>query len=291
MLELRPDLVVDARNQLGEGPVWDHLTESILWVDILAGEVHRYDPTGGVTAVTPIGQEVGALVPRNAGGLVLAVRDGFAALDDEGTVTPLAAVEATDPSTRMNDGKCDRHGRFWASTMAFDASPERGSLYRLDANGTVEQMLTGLTIGNGLAWSADDRTFYFIDSMTGGVDAFDFDLATGRLNNRRQVVKVAACVGIADGMCIDGEGSLWVALYGGGAVHRYAADGELTAVVSLPVPNVTCCTFGGADLRDLYITTAWNGMSEQDRTDLPEAGGLYRAHTDVPGVLPYPFAG
>lgn len=291
MIELKAEVVVHASNQLGEGPVWDQDTESVLWVDILAAQVHRHHVAGGTTTVLPVGQEVGALVPRTAGGLALAVRDGFATMDEDGTVEPIAAVEDTDPDTRMNDGKCDRAGRFWASTMAFDASPERGTLYRLSPDGTVDAVLTGLTIGNGLAWSADDRTFYFIDSMSGGVDAFDFDLQTGSLDNRRQVVQVAESAGVPDGMCIDAEGALWVALYGGGAVHRYTTTGELTAIVQLPVPNVTCCTFGGTDLRDLYITTAWNGMSEEARADAPGAGALFRVRTNVPGVLPYPFAG
>jgi sugar lactone lactonase YvrE len=291
VVELQPELVVDARNQLGEGPVWDARTDTLFWLDVLAGVVHRYDPADGSTTETSVGQEVGALVPRSSGGHALAVRDGFATLDEHGTVSMLSEVEAGDPANRMNDGKCDRAGRFWASTMAFDASPDRGSLYRLSPDGDVDQVLTGLTIGNGLAWTADDRTFFFIDTMTRGVDAFDLDLATGTIDNKRQVVRIPEEDGLPDGMCIDAEGALWVALYSGGAVRRYSPDGELLAVVRLPVPNPTCCTFGGPDLRELYITTAWAGMSDAERAESPQAGGLFRVRTEVAGVLPYEFAG
>lgn len=271
--------------------MWDSRSCWLLWVDILAGNIHRYDTNDEDTSVVSVGQEVGALVPRAAGGYALAVRDGFAALDDDGVVNLIAEVEAEEPANRMNDGKCDRAGRLWASTMAFDASPERGTLYRLAADGTVVKMLTGLTIGNGLAWSADDRAFFFIDTMTHGIDAFDFDLDGGTIGNRRQVVKIAESDGLPDGMCIDAEGALWVALYGGGAVHRYSPAGELLAVVRLPVPNPTCPTFGGADLQDLYITTAWAGMDEQARDQAPQSGGLFRVQTQIQGVEPFAFAG
>ena len=292
VVELQPELVADARNQLGEGPVWDARTDTLFWLDVLAGVVHRYAPADGSrTTEISVGQEVGALVPRRSGGHVLAVREGFAALDEQGTVSMMVEVEAADPANRMNDGKCDRAGRFWASTMAFDASPGRGSLYRLAPDGDVSQVLTGLTIGNGLAWSADDRTLFFIDTMSGGVDAFDFDLAAGTLDNRRRAVEIPEAEGLPDGMCIDAEGALWVALYGGGAVRRYSPDGELLAVVPLPVPNPTCCTFGGPELRELYITTAWAGMSDVERAESPQAGGLFRVRTQVAGVLPYEFVG
>lgn len=288
--ELVPELVVDAQADLGEGPVWHE--GALYWVNIVAGEVHRHDPRTGENATRNVGQPVGALVPRRSGGLVLAVRDGFAALASmDGALDLLVEVEADDTGNRMNDGKCDRAGRFWASTMAFAATAGAGSLYRLDADLSVRRVLDGLTIGNGLAWSGDDRRFYFIDSMSGGVDVMDFDPDTGTVANRQQLVKIPDSDGIPDGMTIDDEGCLWVALWGGGAVRRYTPDGQLDRVVELPAPNVTACTFGGDDLGDLYITTARQTMTDDDLAAQPRAGGVFRVRPGVTGAPAFHFAG
>lgn len=269
--------VGDTDAELGEGPVWDPREAVLWWLDIPGARLHRTDPATGATVSTELGQQVGALAVRDSGGLVLATPDGFVAFDPAtGRRELLAPVEADDGGTRMNDGKCDSRGRFWAGTMAYDFRSGAGSFYRLDPDGTVTTMLTGVTISNGLGWSADEKTMYYIDTMTGLVEAFDFDVDQGSISNRRPVVKITEGDGLPDGMCVDAEGCLWVALYGGSAVHRYRPDGSLDRIVELPVVNVTCCAFGGPDLSDLYITTG---------------GGLYRCRPGVQGTPAHTYAG
>lgn len=284
------ELVVDAKATVGEGPVWHD--GAVWWVDIVAGEVHRYDPATGGDETFELGQEVGALVPRASGGFVLAVRDGFAAWDGPGAALELLApVERDNPDNRMNDGKCDRAGRFWASTMEHGGKEGQGSLYRLDPDLTVTSHLDGLAIGNGLAWSADDERLYYIDSLTGGIDVLDFDLEAGRIANRTQLVKIGADQGLPDGMTIDSEGCLWVAMFNGGCVRRYTPAGSLDRTIELPVTNVTCCAFGGDDLGDLYITTATNGLDEEQLAAEPQAGGLFVTRPGATGTAPFPFRG
>ena len=279
--------------ELGEGPAWDERRGVLVWVDIWAGHVHLYDPASGSDRHLAVGQPVGAAVPRRSGGLVLAVRDGFAFLDDDGTLTVVAEVEVDRPENRMNDGKCDRHGRFWAGTMAGEywRRTGAGALYRLDPDGSVTKMVDGVTISNGLAWSADDRTMYYIDTPTQRVDAFDYDADTGDIANRRPVVQIPKEDGSPDGMTIDAEGFLWVALYGGSAVHRYSPDGELERVVRLPASNVTSCAFGGPDLDDLFITSARQELSDEQLAAQLHAGALFDHRPGVRGLPVERFAG
>ena len=289
---LQADLLLDAHAQLAEGPCWEAARGLLLWVDILAGRVHRLDPESGTDSALDAGQHVGAAVPRAAGGLLLAVRDGFATLDEQGHCTVIRQVEADQPDNRMNDGKCDPLGRFWAGTMAYkwEERPGAGALYRLDPDRSVRTMLTGVSISNGLAWSADARTFYYIDSPTRGVDAFDFDLEPGTLAERRRLVSVPAEAGMPDGMAIDHDGCLWVALYGGGAVHRYTPDATLDTIVEVPATQVTSCTFGGPDGGDLFITTAAQDLTEDQLATQPHAGALFSCRPGSSGPPPTPAA-
>jgi sugar lactone lactonase YvrE len=296
VLTLEAELVVDCHDVVGEGPLWDERASVLWWTDLLGRRVHQLDPAKGQHTIHEVEQEVGALVPRASGGFMAAVRDGFASWDPAAGLTMLAPVEADRPDLRMNDGKCDRRGRFWAASMAFDCSPAAGSLYVLEPDGSTRRVLTGLTIGNGLAWTSDDATMYYIDSTRQCVEAFDFDLDKGILGNARRVIEVApaddpASWRLPDGMCIDQEGFLWVAIYGAGVVCRYRPDGTLHTTIELPVSQVTCPVFGGEDLRDLYITTAAQEMSADDLDREPHAGALFRVRTDVPGTAPFAFAG
>jgi sugar lactone lactonase YvrE len=296
MRTLQAELVADAHATVGEGPLWDQREQILWWVDLTGKRLHRFDPATGENTELVVEQEIGAIVPRASGGLVAAARDGFAALDADGRLSTLALVEANRDEIRMNDGKCDRAGRFWAATMAFDASAGAGALHVLEPDGSLRVTISGLTIGNGIAWTADDKTMYYIDSMTQRVDAFDFDLDKGLLGERRHLIEIAPSerpgrLRVPDGMCIDVEGCLWVAIYGAGQVCRYRPDGSLDTVVELPVENVTCPAFGGADLRDLYITTAAQHMSAEELEQQPHAGGLFRVRTDVAGTAPYPYLG
>ena len=290
--ELSVELLLDAHALVGEGPVWDDASGTLVWVDIMSNAVHRYDPATGRDVSIDVGQPVGAAVLRRGGpGLALALRDGFGMLDEgSGQVQLVAAVEADVPTNRMNDGKCDPGGRFWAGTMAFEVSPGVAALYRLDPDLKVHRMLSGVTLSNGLGWSPDGRQMYYIDSVTHGVDVFDFEPADGSLGERRRLITIPPDEGLPDGMTVDAEGGLWIALHGSGSIRRYMPDGRVDRVVRVPPTMVTCCAFGGPDLTDLYITTMSLGLSETARRAQPLSGGLFRCRPGVRGLPPHRFA-
>lgn len=291
-ISIEVELVLDAHAQLGEGPVWDGMTNVLMWVDIVGCVVHRFDPSVGCDRVVNVGKPVGAVAPRQSGGLVLALEDGFGLLDANCSEPSMIwNTDASERGCRMNDGKCDSAGRFWAGTMAYDLRPYAGALYRLETGYRVTKVLDGITISNGLGWSPDDRRMYFIDSGTGGVDVFDYDRDSGSVSRRRRLVEVSASVGMPDGMTVDSEGFIWVSLWGGSAVHRHAPDGRLDMIISLPVSQVTSCAFGGSDLSDLYITSATAGLSPDQRSRQSLAGGLFRCRPGVTGLAPHFFAG
>ena len=281
------ELVLDARANLGEGPLWDTRTDELLWVDIMAGIVHRFQPASGVDRAFDVGQPVGAVVPRASGGYAFALRDGFAVGDACG-VTVVAPIEADRPDVRMNDGACDSRGRFWAGTMQLEYERGAGALFRLDATGAAETMLTDVTISNGIAWSPDDTTMYYVDTTTRGIDAFDYDAETGTIAGRRRLATIEKSAGHPDGLIVDAEGCIWVALWEGWAVRRYAPDGMFLGMVEIPAARVTKPAFGGDDLEDLYVTTA----SPDERDDAqPYAGGIFRARPGVRGLVPRAYTG
>ena len=277
-------LLIDAHADVGEGPFW-HAGESVVyWVDIPAGLVHRFDPATGEKKTFEVGQDVGAARPRESGGLVLAVRDGFASLDTTtGQVEMLAEVEIDVSGSRMNDGATDSAGRFYGGTMPNAENQASGALYRLDIDHKVTKILDGVTISNGIGWSLDDRTMYYIDSQTHRLDAFDFDGTEGTISNRRRLATIEIEGAVPDGLAVDSEGFIWVALWGGWGVHRFAPDGRLDRVISLPVSQVSACAFGGSDLGDLYITSASRGLSAEQLSKEPHAGAVFRCRPGVAG--------
>ena len=272
--------------------MWDADREELIWVGITRGFVHRYKPATDHDETAFVGQPVSVAVPRSSGGWLLAMKDGFGVLDSFGgpveLVAPLADII---PGSRMNDGKCDSMGRLWAGSMVQPEDSGRGALYRLETDYETRRVLADVTCSNGLGWSPDDQVMYFIDTATGGIDAFDYDRETGDLSSRRRLVTVPADLGVPDGMAVDAEGFLWVAMWGGHAVHRYAPDGARDAVIELPVSLVTSCAFGGRDLRDLYITTAAETRTSAERLASPGSGGLYRARPGVAGQPTHVFGG
>jgi sugar lactone lactonase YvrE len=283
---------LEAAAELGESPIWNQRTGELVWVDIVAGHIHFFEPSTGNDRIIEVGQPVGAVGLRRSGGLVLAVRDGFALLGPSDERPRLvAAVEMENAAHRMNDGACDARGRFWAGTMQFDSGGPTGSLYRLDPDGAVDRMLTGVTTSNGIDWSLDGRTMYYIDSATRGVDAFAFEVESGAISARKRVVEVEGGVGVPDGLTVDSDGFLWVALWGGGQVRRYAPDGRLALTVNLPVSQVTSCAFGGPDLRTLYVTSACTGLDAAALRKEPLAGSVFAIQTDVVGCYPGEFGG
>lgn len=283
------ELVVDARAKLGEGPVWDASENVLWWLDIHGGTIHRFDPGTGEDTSVVSDPAVTAMSPRASGGFVATIPDGYVELDPQtGATKPLASIAIpADRPMRMNDGKCDPQGRFWAGTMTFDFEPG-AALHRLDPDGSVRTVVPDVKLSNGLGWSPDGTTMFYIDTMEHGVDAFDFDPATGDISNRRRVIEIDESLGLPDGMCVDAEGYIWVAMFNGSAVRRWAPDGTPDAVIELPVAQVTCPAFGGADLGDLYVTTAAEGIAP-DPT--PGAGGLYRIRPGVAGLPTNAYAG
>ncbi len=287
---LTADLVLDARALLGEGALWEARRGRLLWVDILGKSLHLFDPDAGVDRALDVGQFIGTVVPRRSGGLVVALYDGLAALDPEtGQLTFLADPEADRPDNRFNDGKCDPAGRFWAGTMSMKREAGAAGLYVLETDGTVRRALTGVTTSNGLAWSADARTLYYIDTRLKRVDAFDYDLAAGSIANRRPVIRIPEADGRPDGMTIDAEDMLWVAHWEGGRVTRWdPASGALLQTIRVPVARVTSCAFGGPALDTLYITTARPDSPDPAQ---PHAGGLFAARPGVRGVPAFAYGG
>jgi len=286
------ELAVDAHDVIGEGPAWDAAGGSLLWVDIAGQRVHRLDPATGETWTRTLGQMVGAVLPRASGGLALCLQDGVWLTDtDAGEPRLLAAIEADDAATRLNDVKTDRAGRLWGGTMAIDARAGAGTLYRIDADGSVVTVAAPTTISNGIDWSPDGSLMYYIDTATRRMDVFDFDLDGGTATGRRPFIHFEESMGLPDGMTIDADGCPWVAFYDGWSVRRFRPDGRLDRTIELPVARVTSCAFGGPDFADLFATSAWDGLNEAQRAEQPLAGGLFIVRPGVTGMPITPFAG
>jgi sugar lactone lactonase YvrE len=285
---LSPDIALDCDADLGEGPAWDTARNCLLWVDITGCAVHAYNPVTGTDVMTEVGSHVGAAVPAEDGSVILALRDGIARLREDGTVQLVAGIEADRPENRFNDAKCDPAGRLWAGTMPYEDTPHAAALYRFDGV-RLDTVLAGVTLSNGMDWSPDGKTMYYIDSATGAVDAFDFDAADGAVTRRRSVVRIDPRDGMPDGMTVDGDGNLWVAVWGSGQVRCYQPTGRLIRSVDVPATQVTSCAFGGPDGDQMYITTARYQLSEADLASQPHAGALFVADVGVSGPPATPF--
>lgn len=290
-----PEPALDLPAELGEGAIWNTALQRLHWLDIEGHKVFTYDPATGENRACDVGQRVGTVVPRARGGLMVALQEGIAELDpDSGRLTMRPRPPEYDPvAVRFNDGKCGPAGRFWVGTMEFVKGPRaQGLLYRLDADGSMHVMLREVRTSNGLAWSLDGRTLYYIDTPLGRVDAFDFDPATGSISNRRIAIAVPPEMGRPDGSTLDAEGMLWTALWEGGAVVRWnPSTGERLQTIRMPAARVTSCAFGGPDLATLYVTTARVGLTEEQRAAQPLAGSLFRVTPGVRGLRAPAYAG
>ena len=282
----RPELVLDARAELGEGPVWHAATGTLYWVDLFAGSVHHYQPATGLAGRVDAGEFVGCVVPRERGGLLAATASGIYHLDPiSGIKTRVSDIEADRPETHFNDGKVDPAGRFWFGSIAIDRTTDtRGDLYSLEPDLTVTRRLSGIDNTNGMDWSPDGRTMYYIDSLTRQVTAFDYDPASGDLANPRPAVTLPEDSGVPDGMTVALDGTLWVAHWGGARVTRWhPLTGTLIQTIPVPANLTTSCAFGGPRLDQLYITTARYQESGPALAAQPHAGGVFRIRTDTRG--------
>jgi len=290
---MQPELVFDANTDLGEGPAWDFSSSLLYWVDIHAGELHIFHPQDNTDSRINLGEPIGCVALCLSGDLVIALQSGFATCHlPTQKLTHLVNPEKHLPGNRFNDGKCDPAGRFLAGSMDDAEIEASGSLYSYAPDGTLKTLLTSIRISNGLTWSPDYQTFYFIDTPTRQVTAFDYDLETGNIANPRPVVFIPPELGWPDGMTSDVEGMLWVAMWGGAKLTRWnPVTGQLLEAIPFPALNVTACVFGGVSLTDIYITSARKGMSAEQLVNYPLSGGLFRIRTKISGMPSFVFGG
>jgi sugar lactone lactonase YvrE/DNA-binding IclR family transcriptional regulator len=285
------ELTVRAEALLGEGPLWSARDGCLLWVDILAPAIHVSDPATGGDRVVATEEMVAALAPRAAGGFVAAARSGLRTFDGAALGRVLAAPIAEGAPLRLNDGKCDARGRFWVGSLALDSTPDAGALHRLDPDGSARVTQAGLHVPNGLGFSPDGRLLYLADSARRRVDVFDFDLARGAIANRRPFVELAEGEGVPDGLTVDADGGVWIALWDGWRVVRHAPDGRLDRVLHLPVPRPTSCAFGGPDLATLYVTSARVRLSAAQLAEAPLSGSVFALDPGGARGVPEPAFG
>jgi len=274
-----PDLVVPASASVGEGPVFDRRTGALCWVDLMAGRLHETDLDSGVTSTVTIGMALGAVAPRRVGaGFAVAVADGFGFVDAGG----LRLVDRVlpGPGHRMNDAKCDSRGRLWAGSTHVDFASGAGALHRWDGRGPSVVVARGFTLPNGIGWSPDDTRMYLVDSMSGDILAADFDAVDGVVGEFRVLCRVGA--GLPDGLAVDVDGCIWVAVWGGSVVQRYSPDGVLLGECRLPVSQPSSCAFAADGT--LVITSARAGLTGSDLSAQPLAGSIFAVATSTRGV-------
>jgi len=289
---LTPELLFDARAELGEGPFWDAQTQTLYWLDVLNKRIYA-----GHDLYAQLDETVGCAALRKDGGLILTLKNSIVELGpfdfaqggpDSAKPTVLATVD--EPvNNRFNDGKCDPAGRFLAGSMDLNESDPTGAFYSFDGK-AITRMLTGIRISNGLTWSPDHKTFYYIDTPTREVKAFDYDLATGQIAEPRCIIHIPDGMGWPDGMTSDTDGNLWIAMWAGAKVTQWdPRSGQLLEQIAMPVYQPSSCIFGGADLNELYITSARKGMSQEKLQEYPLSGGVFKVTTKVTGMPTYKF--
>ncbi len=286
--------VLKAQNSMGDCPIWNSVEQTLYWVNIEGHTVHRFDPATNEHQIYKPDFPITSFGLRQAGGWVTAAKNGLAFWDHqtqdyEFIVDPVAEVA----DIRFNDCVVDHQGRFWAGTVNdTDLYAPDSSLYRLDPDGAIQQLDTGFATTNGIAVSPDSKTLYFVDMFHGKILAYDHDPATGSLENRRVFATVPEEAGFPDGLTIDSEGFVWNAHWGGWRVTRYDPAGKIEQEIKLPAQNVTRCAFGGKNLDELYICTAWYGLNEEERkNDQPLAGDLFQIKTSIKGLEEPKFVG
>jgi sugar lactone lactonase YvrE len=285
-------VVLRARAEIGESPVWSQRTQELYFVDIAGQAIHAYRPSDRRHRVFGLPDLVTSVSLRERGGLVLSLRKTLAFYEPETDHLELLADPEPDrPGNRFNDARCDPQGRLWAGTMSKTRAPGAAALFRLDPGREIERVIAGTTVSNGLAWSPSGDRMYFIDSTTQRIDVFDFDGRTGEIAGRRPFAEIDPADGLPDGMTVDAEGGIWVCLFGGAAIRRYDPDGALSASIPVPTTNPTSPAFGGPDLRTLYVTTARHRLTAAQLAREPLAGAVLSLDPGVEGLPGNRFAG
>ena len=290
---MTPQIISSVKSELGEGPVWDNRENVLWWTDIQSGKIFKTTADGNQTQTYDVGVLVGTIGLCEDERLILATSDGFAFFDPSTERLEFVTDPESDlPNNRFNDGKPDPSGGMVAGTMSMNQSAKAGSLYRLDAQLHVTKVRNKVTTSNGLAWNGAENVMYYIDTPLLKVIAYDFDKESGMLSNPRDQFSMSPSLGYPDGMCIDDEGMLWIANFGGSAVRRWNPySGELLESINFPASRITCCTFGGEDMHTLFVTSAYVGLSEEQLAEEPDAGALFKLEMPVSGPPPYRFRG
>lgn len=285
MVTEEADIVLQAGNTLGEGPLWHPVHKMLYWVDIEQKVVHGWEPHTKLHRCWPVGKRVSTIAPLRNGKLILGLQGEISEMDPAtGFVTKLLSLETDVTENRCNDGKCDAAGRFWVGTMDLKCRLEAGSLFCIDADLTTHKVLDRLTIANGMGWSPDGRHMYFIDSAKHAVKRYRFSLNTAALGEEKTVLQFDDASELPDGMCVDREGNVWIGFWGGSRVGCYDPETrEHLLDIKVPAPHVTSCCFGGADLKTLYITTAREGLTREQLQAYPLSGSVFSVPTKVPG--------
>lgn len=284
---MRVELLYDVKAWLGEGPVWDSRTQTLYWLDILNKRVHVDSEL-----LLQLDDFIGCITPRHSGGLVLTKRFSFWTFDpDSSSSIFLASLADEPPNNRFNDGKCDPRGRFIAGTMNLNEKDPTGSLFSFDGK-SITKLLLNVTISNGMTWSPDGKTFYYIDTPTREVRAFDYDLDSGAIANPRVAVTAPESLGWPDGMTSDAQGNLWIAMWGGAQVTKWNPNtGQLLEQIPVPALQPSSCTFGGKGMNELFITSARKGLDDAALNKYPLSGGVFCIETNAEGLPPFEFAG
>jgi sugar lactone lactonase YvrE len=287
---MKPEHIVSSQNIVGEGPLWNAQEKAIYWVDIDGKKIQRFFPDTQKYDVFDMPIKICLMAFRSKGGMILGAENGFYFWDTtHQNLEFISHPEAGKTEARFNDGKVDRMGRLWAGTMTYQGASS--SLYRMDSDLSVHQMETGLTISNGTGWSPDNKTMYFVDSFRYVVYAYDFNFKEGTISNRRPFVQENESFGVPDGLTVDSEGCVWLAVYGGWKVMRYAPDGKILDEIKFPVAKPSSCIFGGENLDELYVTTISENLTAEEKAAQPLAGDLFVIKTDVKGLPEPDFAG
>lgn len=285
------EIVIDSKSELGEGAIWNSETGELLWINITGKVLNFYNPKTDYNKEMFTGQRIGTVVPSMSGNVLVALQNGIYQFDPKtGTKKLISDPEENIANNRFNDGKCDPAGRFWAGTMSTKDKKNAGALYRLDTDLSIHKMIDNVSISNGIVWSLDKTKMYYIDTPTQKVVVYEYNNKTGEIGNEKVAVEIPKELGSPDGMTIDEDGNLWIALWGGSAVGCWNPEsGELLRTIKVPAKNVTSCAFGDEDLGTLYITTARIGTSNEDLEKYPLAGGVFKTRLGVKGVSAFFF--